>query len=103
MENGSNPLRNYILYLLQRVFDRKKPPLEWKVLGDKDKIRIWQYQVELEGGERYGPSFNHESEAMTFMEKFSPEMVRRVPHIIRYWTYASKEKYRYVEPELVGQ
>ena len=101
MANGSNPLRNYILYLLQRVFDRKKPPLEWNVEGKKEEIKIWQYQIELEGGERYGPSFNHASEAQAFNAKM-PYM-GRLAMVVRYWTYASKDKYRYVEPELVGQ
>ena len=101
MENGSNPLRNYILYLLQRVFDRKKPPLEWRVEGEKEQIKIWQYQLEFEGGERYGPAFNHMDEAVKFKLKSSPEQFQRGIQIVKFWTYANKEKYRYVEPELV--
>lgn len=92
---------DYILYLLQRVFERKKPPLEWKVEGEKEKIKIWQYQVELEGGERYGPTFNHRYEAEAFKNKLTtPD--HRIAGIVQFWTYANKEKYRYVEPELVN-
>ena len=96
-------LSDYILYLLLKVFERKKPPLEWDVTGKmREQLKIYQYQLEFEGGERYGPAFNHMDEAINFKLKSTPEQFARGIQIVKFWTYADKEKYRYVEPELVG-
>jgi len=98
-----NQLADYIIYLLQKIFDRKKAPLEWSVSrNEKELVKIWQYQVELEGGERHGPSFNHEAEASKFKAKIKPQDIGyRNAEIFRFWTYADMQKYRFVEPEVV--
>ena len=67
-------------------------------------VRIWQYQIEREGGQRYGPSWNHEQEVKDYIVKlasFSNEISIEPVKIAKYWVDVPDHQVRGVAVEVV--
>ncbi len=66
------------------------------------KIKVYQYQLEKEGGERYGPSWMHRKECLDYLKK---EAQPSYPHIRfrikRYWVMAPAHIFKHVKKERV--
>jgi len=67
-------------------------------------VRIWQYQIEREGGQRYGPSWNHEQEVKDYIAKlagFSNEINNEAVKITKYWIDVPDHQVKGVPVEIV--
>ena len=94
-------LADYVLYLLLRVFQKKVKPYSWEVEDPKAAryIRIYQFQLELEGGHRHGPQFNHYEECKLWLDK---QNIKGNYKIVRFWSVVQESKYTHAEPEIIN-
>ncbi len=65
-------------------------------------VKIYQYQIEFEGGMRFGPSWNHREECAAYaLEEVQPYNKRQKMKIKKFWARVPRNKLRAIEAEFV--
>lgn len=66
-------------------------------------VQVYQYQVELEGGRRFGPQFNHREEAEAYMAKLDEPVINgRKKYIASFTDYITSNQIGKVQMEVVN-
>lgn len=57
-------------------------------------VKVWQYQLEWEGGERFGPGWMHLKQAQKYLKE-RPIAEQQRLHIAKFWIEGPKRKFAF--------